>query len=158
MPVRSTNSTACVGVGEVHLAGADAVLDAAQRAELALDRDAARVRQLDDLARDRDVVLVVRRRLAVGVQRAVHHHAREAELDGAAARLRLVAVVEVQRHGDLGVQSRPRPASGGTGSGRSCSERAPREAWTITGDCVSRAASMMAWICSMLLTLNAPTP
>src|SRR5213082_3234215 len=28
----------------------------------------------------------------------------------------------------------------------------------ITGDCVSRAASMTAWICSMLLTLKAPTP
>ena len=28
----------------------------------------------------------------------------------------------------------------------------------ITGESVSRAASMMAWICSMLLTLKAPTP
>jgi hypothetical protein len=37
-------------------------------------------------------------------------------------------------------------------------ERAPREAWTITGDCVSWAASMIPWICSMLLTLNAATP
>ena len=26
------------------------------------------------------------------------------------------------------------------------------------GDAVSRAASMIAWICSMLFTLNAPTP
>ena len=38
-----------VGVGEVHLAGAVAVLDAAERAELALDADALRVRRLDDL-------------------------------------------------------------------------------------------------------------
>ena len=37
-------------------------------------------------------------------------------------------------------------------------DRAPREAWMITGEAVSRAASMIAWICSMLLTLNAPTP
>jgi hypothetical protein len=37
-------------------------------------------------------------------------------------------------------------------------ERAPRDACTITGDDVSRAASMIAWICSMLFTLNAPTP
>src|ERR1017187_74039 len=28
----------------------------------------------------------------------------------------------------------------------------------MTGDLVSRAASMIDWICSMLLTLNAPTP
>src|SRR5436190_6958706 len=28
----------------------------------------------------------------------------------------------------------------------------------MTGEDVSRAASMIAWICSMLLTLNAPTP
>ena len=31
-------------------------------------------------------------------------------------------------------------------------------AWTMTGDSVARAASMIAWICSMLLTLKAPTP
>ena len=37
-------------------------------------------------------------------------------------------------------------------------ERAPRDAWMITGEEVSRAASMIAWICSMLLTLKAPTP
>src|SRR5207344_2331414 len=37
-------------------------------------------------------------------------------------------------------------------------DRAPRDAWMITGEDVSRAASMIAWICSMLLTLNAPTP
>jgi hypothetical protein len=36
--------------------------------------------------------------------------------------------------------------------------RAPREAWMMTGDSVSRAASMIAWTCSRLLTLNAPTP
>src|SRR5215212_1261356 len=36
--------------------------------------------------------------------------------------------------------------------------RAPREAWMITGDSVSRAASMIACTCSRLLTLNAPTP
>ena len=34
----------------------------------------------------------------------------------------------------------------------------PREAWTMTGDSVSSAASMIAWICSMLFTLKAPTP
>jgi hypothetical protein len=36
--------------------------------------------------------------------------------------------------------------------------RAPAEACTITGLSVSAAASMMARICSRLLTLNAGTP
>ena len=38
-----------VGVGEVHLAGAVAVLDPAERAELALDANALRMRGLGDL-------------------------------------------------------------------------------------------------------------
>ena len=41
-----------IGVGQVHLAGAVAVLDPAERAQLALDADAARVRILDHLAGD----------------------------------------------------------------------------------------------------------
>ena len=41
-----------VRIGEVNLARAVAVLDATERAELALDADALRVRRLDDLARD----------------------------------------------------------------------------------------------------------
>src|SRR5437588_689593 len=59
---------------------------------------------LDDLACDADVVLEVRRRLAVGEQRPVHHHTREAQLDGADARLGAVAMVLVQGHGDLRIQ------------------------------------------------------
>ena len=98
-----------VGIGQVHLARAVAVLDPAERAELALDLHALRVRRLDDLAGDRDVVLVVGGRLAVGEQRAVHHHAREAELDRHEARLGLVAVVEVQHDRDLAARSRRRP-------------------------------------------------
>jgi hypothetical protein len=35
---------------------------------------------------------------------------------------------------------------------------APLEAWMMTGDSVSLAASMIACTCSRLLTLNAPTP
>ena len=74
-----------VGVGQADLAGADAVLDAAEHAELGLDRDAARVGVVDDLLRDGDVVLEVQRRLGVLAERAVDHDAREAELDGADA-------------------------------------------------------------------------
>jgi hypothetical protein len=33
-------------------------------------------------------------------------------------------------------------------------ERAPREAWTSTGDSVSRAAFMIAWICSMFVDVE----
>jgi hypothetical protein len=77
-----------VGVGEVDLARADAVLDPSERAELALHGDPARVRILDDLARDGDVVVVVRDGRAVLLQGAVHHHAREPELDRADARRR----------------------------------------------------------------------
>ncbi len=36
--------------------------------------------------------------------------------------------------------------------------RAPAEAWQITGESVSSAASIMARICSRLLTLKAGTP
>jgi hypothetical protein len=36
--------------------------------------------------------------------------------------------------------------------------RAPADAWRITGLSVSSAACMIAWICSMLFTLNAGTP
>ena len=86
-PVRATKSAACSGIGEQLLAGelalgADAVLlaglaglERAEAAELALDRDADRVRHLDHLARDLDVVVVARRRLHVLLERAVHHHA-----------------------------------------------------------------------------------
>ena len=36
--------------------------------------------------------------------------------------------------------------------------RAPREAWMMTGESVSLAASMIDWICSMLFTLKAARP
>ena len=77
---------------------AAAVLERAEAAQLALDRDALRVGQLDDLLRHADVVVEVGRRLAVLLQRAVHHHRREAVLDRALAGGRAVAVVLV--HGD----------------------------------------------------------
>jgi hypothetical protein len=44
---------------------------------------------------------VVGGRLAVGEERAVHHHAREPELDRHEARLGLVAVVEVEHDRDV---------------------------------------------------------
>ena len=103
-PGRRDELDRLVGIGEVHLARAVPVLDPAERAELALDGDATRVRVLDDLLRDGDVVVERGRRLAVGLERAVHHHAREAELDRGDARRGLVAVVEVERDRDLRVE------------------------------------------------------
>ncbi len=91
------------GVGEVDLTGADAVLDAAERPQLALDGHAALVGVVDDLLRDGDVVLEAQRRLGVFGERAVHHDAREAELDRADAGVGRVAVVLMQRDGDVRV-------------------------------------------------------
>ena len=97
-------------VGEVVLgflfgeAGALAVLDAAEAAELGFDRHAARVRELDDLFGHVDVVVPAGRRLAVLFEAAVHHHGREAHLDSANAGRRRVAVVLVHRDRDVRVE------------------------------------------------------
>ena len=62
------------------------------------------MRVRDDLLRDRDVVLERGRGLPICLERAVHHHAREAEVDRRDARGRLVPVVEVERDGDLRIE------------------------------------------------------
>jgi hypothetical protein len=67
-----------VRVGQMNLAGPDAVFYAPQGPELALDGDADLVGHLDHLARDAHVVLEIGWRLAVVHQRPVHHHAGEA--------------------------------------------------------------------------------
>src|SRR5690242_8076218 len=54
------------GVREARLVGTVSVLDAADRPQLALDGDTGWVGALDNFARDADVVLEVRWRLAVG--------------------------------------------------------------------------------------------
>ena len=102
-----------VGIGEQHLArhrafGAVAVflvalhrLERAEAAQLALDGDADRVRHADDLARHVEVVVVARDRLAVGHQRAVHHHAGEAELHRRRADVGRLAVILVHDDGNV---------------------------------------------------------
>ena len=80
-----------VGVGARR--GEDVVLDAGEHAELALDGDAARVRVLDDLARELHVLLERKRR-------AVDHDGGVAAGDGRLHALHVTAVVEVQDHGD----------------------------------------------------------
>ena len=90
-------------VAEAVEAGAVAVFDTAQTADLAFHRDALGVRHLDDLAGGIHVVLEGGRRLAIGHQRAIHHDAGEAHVNGALAGFHAIAVVEVQDRGDLGV-------------------------------------------------------
>ena len=93
-----------VGIGQVHLARAVPVFDPTERAELSFDRHAPGVRVRDDLFRHRDVVVEGGRCLPVCLERPVHHHAREAEIDRRDARLGLVAVIEVEGDRDLRIQ------------------------------------------------------
>ena len=100
------------GVGQVILrllfreARALAVLDAAEAAELCLDCDAARVRGLNDLSRDLDVVVPARGGLAVLFEGAVHHHGGEVHIHRADAGRGRVAVVLVHSDGDVRVELR----------------------------------------------------
>ena len=55
-----------------------AAFERAEHAELAFDRGADPVRHARDALGDRDIVVVARRRLGIGLQRAVHHHRGEA--------------------------------------------------------------------------------
>ena len=77
------------------------VLDATETADLAFHGDALGVRHLNNFPRDFHVVLKGRRRLAVGHERAVHHDAGKAHLDGGLAGLDAVAVIQVQNDRDL---------------------------------------------------------
>ena len=80
---------------------AAAVLERAEHAEFALDRGADPVRHLDHAPGDVDVVVIVRRGLGVGLERAVHHDGGKAVLErGGAGRL-LVAVVLMHAERDL---------------------------------------------------------
>jgi hypothetical protein len=80
---------------------AHARFKAAQHAQFALDRHAAAMRHVHHAAGDVHVVGVVGRRLAVFLQRAVHHHRGEAELDGGGAGGRAVAMVLVHADRDV---------------------------------------------------------
>jgi len=98
-----------VRVGEVvlHLAvgqsGAVAVFDAAQDAQLTLDRDAQGMGHFDGRPGDLDVLFVGVGSLAVFPERAVHHDGGESEVDGGLEGLEAVAVVQVHGHGNVRV-------------------------------------------------------
>ena len=94
-------------VGELAL-GAMAVLlvahpglERAQHAELALDRNTAEMGHVGDGPGDADIVVPVARRLAVGLQRTVHHDRGEAGLDRGHAGGGLVAVIEMHADRNL---------------------------------------------------------
>ncbi|MCY1203348.1 hypothetical protein D9M72_148500 [compost metagenome] len=72
-----------------------------QAAQLAFDRHAQLVRDVHDLLGHVHVVVVVGDGLAVFLERAVHHDAGEAQVDGALADLGRLAVVLVHDHGDV---------------------------------------------------------
>ena len=76
-------------------------LQRTQAAQFTLHRDAGGVRHVDHLARDVDVVVVVGDGLAVGHQRAVHHDRAEAQVDGALAYVRALAVVLVHHQRNM---------------------------------------------------------
>ena len=92
------------GVGAVLGLDVDVVLHARKRAELGLDDDAVVVRVFDDLAGEGDVVLE-------GLAAAVDHDGGEAAVDAALAKLKAVAVVQMQGDRKTGLLARqPRRA------------------------------------------------
>jgi hypothetical protein len=76
-------------------------LERTEHAQFGFDGHADRVRELDHLARDVDVVFVRGDRFAVRHQRTVHHHRREARADRGHADRRRLAVVLVHDDGNV---------------------------------------------------------
>ncbi len=72
-----------------------------EHAQFAFDRGADPVRHLDHAAGDLDVVVIIRRGLGIGLERAVHHDRREAVLKRRRAGRLLVAVVLMQAERNL---------------------------------------------------------
>src|SRR5690606_14258804 len=78
----------------------------AEHADLAFDRDAGRMWDVYNLPGDCDIVVVIGWRLALLLQRAVHHHGGEAVLDGGDAGGKVVAVVEMHANGNVWIHFR----------------------------------------------------
>ena len=78
-------------------------LQRAEHAEFALDRGADPMRQIDDALRHGDIIGVIGGGLAVGLQRAVHHHRGEAEANGAGAGRFAIAVVLMHDDRNIGI-------------------------------------------------------
>ena len=96
-----------VGIGDVvqtRPTCSVAVFNAAQHADFTFHRDAALVGEVDHLLGDGDIFFKRGRGLAVGLERAVHHHRGETQFDGAFAGLKAVAVVLVHGDWDVGIE------------------------------------------------------
>ena len=105
-----------VGAVAVLLSRPSPRLERAEAAQLAFDRHALRRGPASTTSLvTSHVVVEVGRRLAVFLERAVHHHAGEAVVDRALAGGRAVAVVLVHRDRDVRDRARRRPASGAAG-------------------------------------------
>src|SRR5690606_38025257 len=90
-----------VGVGELGLSGANPVFNPAQGPQFTLDGDAAVMGVFHHFAGDLDIILKVRRGLAVLHQGTVDHHRGKAEVNSAFNRIHVVPVVQVDGDGDL---------------------------------------------------------
>jgi hypothetical protein len=129
----------------------------AEHAEFAFDRNAAEMRHVGHGLGDADIVVPVARRLAVGLERAVHHHRGEAGLDRGHAGAGLVAVIEMHADRNVRIDFRERIHHVLQHDVVGVSPRAARgldDHRRIHGI----AASMIASACSILLMLNAGTP
>ena len=80
---------------------AAAMFERAEHAEFTFDRGADPVRHLDHAAGDVDVVVIIRRGLGVGLERAVHHDGGKAVLERRGAGRFLVAMVLMHAERDL---------------------------------------------------------
>ena len=80
---------------------AHAGLERTEHAEFAFHRDAAEMRHVGDGPGDADIVVPVAGRLAVSLERAVHHYRGEAGLDRGHAGRGLIAVVEMHADRNL---------------------------------------------------------
>ncbi len=87
---------------------AHAGFERTENAEFTFHRDAAQMRHLADLTRDRNVIVPVGRGLAVGFQRTVHHDGGEACLNGGHAGCGFIAMVEVDADRDMRIDFRHR--------------------------------------------------
>ena len=147
-PVSSRNLTAWGSVMAAPTCSGVTLSAVEHFAQFRLNRYAAGVCNADDLPGDANVI--IKRQL-----RAVEHERSEAFAQAAHVLLQIGAVIEVEHDRDVhqaaailtipAVMLNPQY------------RMAPSPTCRITGDRSSCAASMIAWICSILLALNAPT-
>ena len=83
-------------------------LERAEHAQFAFDRGADPVRKVHHVFRHAHIVIVIRRRLAVGFERAVHHDRGEAEADRRGAGRFAIAMVLMHDDRNVGIHDHER--------------------------------------------------